>query len=120
MLADLTVLTIVYTLRRVQRHSSIEWDHGKAAANLRKHGVSFEAAAHVLLDDRADQFHEERIDPIHSTESEDRWITIGSSPINRSLVLVIVWTESESATRVISARKASPRERKAYEEKRTH
>jgi uncharacterized DUF497 family protein len=89
------------------------WDPDKAAANRAKHGLSFETA--VLVFD--DPFHASKPDP-HS--DDDRWQTIGSvAPV---LLLVIhTWPERASETgepvgRVISARKATAHERRAYEE----
>ena len=101
-------------------HEHFEWDPQKAAANLVKHGVSFHDAAWVLADDFGDILHLEDFDERHSEVSEDRWITTGSHPLDRSLVLRIIWTEvggrrSRSVTRIISARVATPRERNRYE-----
>jgi uncharacterized DUF497 family protein len=88
------------------------WDSDKAAANRIKHGLSFETA--VLVFD----------DPLHASNPDphpdaDRWRTIGF--VGPVLVLVIhTWPEAfeggEPVGRIISARKATARERKAYEE----
>jgi uncharacterized DUF497 family protein len=86
-----------------------EWDLGKAAANLRKHRVSFEEAASVFLDPAALTF----ADPDHS-ESEDRSITIGRSARHR--VLFVAHTERGKRLRIISARGATRREQDQYEE----
>ena len=86
----------------------VAWDEAKNLANKRKHGVSFDEAQQLLLDDdgRLDIFDEE-----HS-EDEDRFISIG--PISRGLVLV-VWTERDAnELRIISARWATPREEELY------
>jgi hypothetical protein len=88
------------------------WDSDKAVANRVKHGVSFETA--VLVFD----------DPLHASKQDphpdgDRWHTIG---LVGSVVLLVVHTwpdetgRGESVGRIISARKATARERKAYEE----
>ncbi len=86
-----------------------EWDERKAAANLRKHGVSFEEATTVFEDVLALSFP----DPDHSLW-EDREIILGSSALGRPLLVVSV--ERGPVLRIISARKATPWERSAYEE----
>jgi uncharacterized DUF497 family protein len=86
------------------------WDPDKAAANRVKHGVSFDTAALVF----DDPLHASKPDP---HPDDDRWQTIGL--VGPVLLLVIhtwpVSDESEPVGRIISARKATARERKAYE-----
>jgi len=86
-----------------------EWDPKKARANLRKHGVSFDEAATVFLDDLSLTGD----DPDHSV-SEERYVTFGVS--NAGRLLVVAHTERGDRTRVISARPATRSERKLYEE----
>jgi len=87
-----------------------DWDATKAAANVRKHGVSFEEAASVFYD----PFQLSRRDQAHSID-EDRWTTIGTS--NRLRVLIVVTTEREDdLIWLISARKANRAEVNGYEE----
>ena len=87
-----------------------EWDPKKARANLRKHGVSFDEAATVFLDDLSLTGD----DPDHSV-SEERFVTFGVSSAGR--LLVVAHTErGEERTRIISARPATRSERKLYEE----
>jgi uncharacterized DUF497 family protein len=86
-----------------------EWDPVKAAANARKHHVSFEEAATVFLDPSALTF----LDPDHSG-AEDRALTIGRSVRRR--VLLVAHTERNHRIRIISARRATRREREQYEE----
>ncbi len=88
------------------------WDRRKAAANLGKHKVSFELAVMVFDDpnhlSRADDY------PL-----EERWQTIGRPLAESALLLLVVHTDASEGGlggRIISARKATPRERKAYEE----
>jgi hypothetical protein len=88
---------------------SFEWDQTKAKSNLAKHGVSFEEAATVF----ADALSLTIPDPAHS-QIEDRWIILGSS--HHRKLLVVVHTERGDNIRIISARSASRRERKQYEE----
>jgi uncharacterized DUF497 family protein len=90
----------------------IEWDPDKAVRNLAKHGVSFQEAATVFGDPLAVTY----FDPDHSTE-EDRYLTFGSSVEGK--LLVVSHTDREDRTRIISARRATRNERKAYEEKQT-
>jgi uncharacterized protein len=86
-----------------------EWDSEKAAANLRKHGVSFEEATTALRDELAVTGH----DPDHSL-GEDRSVTFGVSQLGR--LLVVAHTERSDSIRIISARRATRSERKIYEE----
>jgi len=86
-----------------------EWDTSKADSNLIKHGVSFKEAATVFKDFGLICYD----DTEHST-TEDREIVIGYSAQNR--LLTVCFTEKENGIiRIISARKATPLERKQYE-----
>jgi uncharacterized DUF497 family protein len=88
---------------------SIVWDPAKALLNLGKHGVDFEEAATVFRDPlllvRPDMEH---------SQDEERWIALGKSV--RQLLLVVVHTENDRTIRIISARKAEPKERRQYEQ----
>jgi uncharacterized DUF497 family protein len=86
-----------------------EWDPQKAAANLTKHGVSFEEAATVFGDPLG------RIvpDPRHSS-GERRFALLGLSESRR--LLAVMYAERTNAVRIISARRATRRERRDYEE----
>jgi len=86
-----------------------EWDSKKARSNLKKHGVSFEEASTVF----SDLMSATGIDPDHSI-NEDRFIIFGISGHNR--LLVVAYVEKTDTIRIISARKATGRERKIYEE----
>jgi uncharacterized DUF497 family protein len=86
-----------------------EWDPDKAIRNLAKHGVSFQEAATVFGDPLAMTY----LDPDHS-EEEDRFLTFGHSSNGR--LLVVSHTDREDRTRIISARRMTRKERKAYEE----
>ncbi len=88
------------------------WDEAKAAANLRKHGVSFEMAERVL----GDPFAVTLPDPY---PDEERWRTIGAPSPTSPAVLFVVHTsfnDDFGGGRIISARRALPHERKVYEE----
>jgi hypothetical protein len=85
-----------------------EWDPEKAAENVVKHGVTFEEASEVFTG-TADLLT--RSDLVHS-EHEYRFQSIGPSS---SGVLMVVWTErDEDTVRLISARRATPAERRLY------
>ena len=86
----------------------VEWDEEKASSNLEKHGVSFDAAAELLVsDDDCLEIYDEE----HSVE-EDRFISIGQT---RSRVLVVVWTERDAdVVRIISARLATQTEEERF------
>jgi hypothetical protein len=86
-----------------------EWDPSKARRNIETHGVSFDEASTTFKDTLSLTIH----DPLHSDE-EDRFILIGNSIKNR--LLVVVHAESGNKIRIISARKATKKERKQYEE----
>ncbi len=86
-----------------------EWDDDKAGINLHKHRVSFQEGATIFNDPLVAT----QPDPDHSFD-EERHIAIGRSV--RGRVLVVVFTEREDKIRLISCRKATPRERKVYEE----
>lgn len=87
-----------------------EWDEDKARVNLEKHGISFVEARSVFYDDYATQFFDEE----HSDE-EERFILLGLS--NYSQVLVVIHCERNlgSTIRIISARRATKKERSYYE-----
>ena len=84
-----------------------DWDPVKAEANLRKHGVSFEEAGEMLDDDRC----EERPDLDHSPD-ESRVRTIGYTPLSN--VIVVITSVGGPMPRIISARRATKRERDEY------
>lgn len=87
------------------------WDPAKAEANKRKHGVSFDLAERAL----GDPFSVSVPDPY---PDEERWRTLGMPAAGRALVLFVVHTwpdDIDDAGRIISARVASPAERRAYE-----
>ncbi len=92
------------------RGVTYEWDARKARLNARKHHVSFDEAATVFLDPLAFTFD----DPDHSIK-ERRFVTIGMS--SRQRLLVVAHADKDELTiRLISARKATRRERNAYQE----
>jgi len=91
-----------------------EWDARKAAANLRKHGVSFEEARTAFLDDNALL----RPDDDHS-DDEDRFLLLGLSGRMRTLVVCHCYRQEDEVIRLISARKANSLERQQYEDRRT-
>lgn len=88
---------------------NLEWDPKKAASNLRKHRVSFHEAATVLEDPLSTTFP----DPDHSI-TEKRNLTIGQSSSGR--ILVVSHVDRRTAVRLITARRATRRERRFYEE----
>ena len=90
-----------------------EWDPKKAAKNLAKHGVSFEDAATAF----GDPLGRIEIDPRHSV-GEERFVLLGRSRGQR--FLAVMFAERGEAIRMISARLATRRERREYEEKATH
>ena len=87
----------------------LEWDPKKAATNRRKHGIEFHEAGTVFDDPLSTTFP----DPDHSVE-ERRYLTIGVSASGR--ILVVGHTDRGEAVRLISARRATTRERRFYAE----
>jgi uncharacterized DUF497 family protein len=88
---------------------TFEWDPAKASANLKKHGIDFHEAASVLHDFLSTTFPDQE----HSRR-ERRFLTIGMSSTHR--LVVVSHTEAGDIVRIISARAASRRERRFYEE----
>jgi uncharacterized DUF497 family protein len=87
------------------------WDPKKARSNLQKHGVPFEEAVTVFYDPLAKVAH----DPEHSND-EDRFILVGHSQKNRLLFVIHIYRESTNTIRIISARRATKREMRDFEE----
>jgi uncharacterized protein len=85
-----------------------EWDPDKERSNIERHGVDFTEAATVF----GDPLELTISDPDHSV-GELRFLSIGHSSFNR--ILVVSYTEREDRIRIISARTASPQERRQYE-----
>jgi len=88
-----------------------EWNLQKASANIKKHGVTFEEASTVFRDPLSFTI----MDPDHS-ESENRFLDLGYSNLQR--LLVVSYVERAEIVRIISARLATRRESKLYEEKK--
>ena len=86
-----------------------DWNSAKARRNVKKHGVDFDEAGSVFRDPLAYTF----ADPDHST-GEARWLPFGLS--ERGRILVVSHLESDHCIRIISAREATPHERKIYQE----
>ena len=93
---------------------NLDWDPNKARNNLKKHRVSFEPAAEIFLDPLAISI----LDKEH-WDQEERWVTLGKD--SNGIPFVIVHTFREISVnqwniRIISARKATKKEKKQYEE----
>ena len=84
---------------------AFEWDPEKAAENLRLHGIAFEDATHI--------FDGPTVEAADTREDygEDRFLAFG---VVQGIELAVVYTEREDAIRLISARRATKHERKAY------
>lgn len=90
---------------------NFEWDENKDKINLQKHGVSFEEAQTVFYDENALLID----DPDHS-EDEERFVILGFSASTKLLVVCHCYRASETVIRIISARKATRKETKYYEQ----
>ncbi|MBI5054336.1 MAG: BrnT family toxin [Chloroflexi bacterium] len=92
--------------------ATFEWDEKKAKANRKKHKIAFEEGATIfndpLIADMPDSDH---------SETEPRQIAVGHSV--KKHLLVVIYTERNDNIRIISCRKATPAERKIYEENKS-
>ena len=89
-------------------NEDVEWDPRKAAANLKERGVDFADAATVLHDEQAITIRED-------AEGEERYVTVGMDALANRLVVEYTWRGDRP--RLISARKAEPKEREQYAKK---
>jgi uncharacterized protein len=89
-----------------------EYHEEKALSNQIRHGISFENAETVFLD----EFSFVEYDEKHS-QTEDRWLIVGKETSN-GYVLVVSYTMRDTITRIISARRANEYEREQYEARR--
>jgi uncharacterized protein len=86
-----------------------EWDERKAAVNAKKHGVSFDEAKSVFVDEHAKLID----DPDHS-EDEERFVLLGLSSALRLLLVCHCYRSEGNVIRIISARKANTQESRSY------
>jgi uncharacterized protein len=86
-----------------------EWDEHKALSNLQKHGIPFADAVSAVEDHLALTIPDDFL-------GEGRFVTIGTDLLGRTLVVVYAWRGDR--VRIVSARRATRRERRTYEEKR--
>lgn len=93
-------------MHTIDDEGDLEWDPRKATANYQKHGVRFSEAATVLFDELAVTVEDTRF-------GEQRLVTIGMSAEGGILVVVYTWRGDRA--RLISAREATPKERRSYE-----
>ena len=89
-----------------------KWDESKNQQNRKKHSIWFEEAKTVFEDTFARVFYDEE----HS-KREDRFLIIGESCFKKVLIVIHCYDEEDQLVRLISARQASTKERKAYEER---
>ena len=93
---------------------NFEWNVEKEVINIKKHGIDFEQAAYVF----SDPFALNKYDNMHS-EEEDRWILLGKS-LNEVILVVVHTFKDENDiefVRIISARKATKKEKQAYKKR---
>ena len=91
------------------RKFTFEWDVEKSKKNLKKHGISFEEAKSVFLDENGVLIG----DPDHS-DDEDRFILLGMSVSLKMLVVCHCYRSANESIRIISARRANKREAMTY------
>jgi uncharacterized protein len=89
-----------------------EWDEQKNDSNLKKHGVCFEEACEVWADEFAQEFFDSE-----NSEGEDRFIRVGHNQEARVLFVVFCERGEGDLIRIISARKATRKERGQYEKR---
>ena len=104
-------MTLCYIMPYNVHMSEIQfaWDESKSRENERKHGVSFDEAQTVFLDENAIRYY----DPDHS-EDEDRFIMLGMSLKLRVLVVCHCYRLDDKVIRIVSARKANKKEAAIY------
>lgn len=94
----------------IQNDVQFEWDDAKEKTNIKKHNISFKTAAKVFNDQNRIEFYDE----LHS-EYEDRFITIGMiDAVTVVAIVSVVYTERNTALRIISARAATKEEKEMY------
>ncbi len=86
-----------------------EWDDNKEQINIKKHGMDFETASRVFDDENRIEIY----DDLHS-DYEDRYITIGMIDEITCIAMVVYTERGTDVIRIISARKATPKERRKY------
>ena len=89
--------------------AEFEWDEHKAVSNFQKHGIDFADAVSAVEDDLA-------LTIPNDFTGEGRFVTTGTDLLGRILVVVYAWRGDR--VRIVSARRATRRERRKYEEKR--
>ena len=87
-----------------------QWDPKKSASNLKKHGIDFADSVGVFEDDWALTIEQQYV------QREQRFVTLGMDLLGR--VIVVVYAHRNDDIRIISARLATKKERKVYEQKR--
>ena len=105
---------VIVSLFGYNTHMKFKWDKNKEKINIQKHGVSFEQASYVF----ADPYALNRFDDEHST-AEDRWVLLGKS-LGKILILVVHTFKTSfdiEHIRIISARKATRKEKQTYQER---
>ncbi len=100
----------LYNYIVVMNEVHFRWDPSKNKTNEKKHGVNFEEAQTVFFDESAMEF----FDTEHS-KKEDRFLLLGKSFSLRTLMVCHCYREKESIIRIISARKATAKERSTYQ-----
>ena len=88
---------------------TFQWNENKNKLNRKEHGVSFDEAESVFYDENAVQYYN-----LDHSDDEDRFLMLGLSYKLRVLIVSHCYREDESVIRIISARKATKKERKEY------
>ena len=88
---------------------TFEWDDNKEQINIKKHGMDFETASRVFDDENRLEIY----DDLHS-DYEDRYITIGMIDEITCIAMVVYTERDTDVIRIISARRATPKERRKY------
>lgn len=99
------ILIVILIMKTIIVETLVEWDDNKNRLNIKKHGISFETAALVFADEERIEYY----DKLHS-QNEDRFIVLGCV----QGILFVVYTMHDEAVRIISARMATPLERRIY------
>jgi uncharacterized DUF497 family protein len=113
-----SILTKIYKINTLYVHKErgrvkFDWNEKKAAANIEKHGVSFEEAQTAF-----DDYEALLIPDSDHSDAEDRFVLLGLSSVLRLLVVCHCYRENDELVRIISARKATKKESSTYEKRK--
>jgi len=109
---EVVFLEFVYTRRYIQ-DMDFEWDEQKNQTNIIKHGISFQEAVEIFSDPNLLTYLDDRFDYEETRELSIGQLLLPEQPV---IVILVVHTDRNGVTRIISARRANKKERRMYEQ----